>query len=100
MDSLIQLATGIGGLLLIALIAGLWKSEVRAEALATLIVGIPFATLLAYNNNHANALRNFCMGILMFCFPLLVHAALVARLRKSQSNRLSQPTGQKQPAAE
>jgi hypothetical protein len=82
------LFSGIGGVLLFSLATvAVLKHKYRPMAIATLVLCLPLSVLLAANNNHANALQNFLMGIAMFGVPFLLHAWLVAFLIRTQERR-------------
>lgn len=73
-----------------ALLFGVSRPKLRALAIATLLITVPLSLLLASNNNQANAVRNFFMGIVMFGIPLLFHAWLISFITKNnQSNQSS-----------
>ena len=69
-----------------ALIFGISRPKFRALAISTLLIAVPLSLLLASNNNHANAVRNFFMGIVMFGVPLLFHAGMVSFIKQKQFN--------------
>jgi hypothetical protein len=82
----LNLISWLGAPLLIALIFGVVNPKFRALAFATLLVAVPLSVLLALNNNHANAVRNFFMGMVMFATPLLFHALVVSVVKQRQAS--------------
>ncbi|TFW72944.1 hypothetical protein C3Y98_00870 [Methylotenera oryzisoli] len=79
---IVNLASWLGLPLIAALVLGITRPNYRALAISTLLIAIPLSLLLAANNNHANAARNFFMGILIFSIPLLLHAWLVSFIKQ------------------
>jgi thiol:disulfide interchange protein len=76
----------LGVPLLATLLFLITRKQLRALALATLLIAVPLSIMLASNNNHANTVRNFFMGILFFAVPLLFHAWVVSFIKQKQSN--------------
>ena len=70
-----------------ALLWGVTRPKFRAPAVATLLLAVPLSLLLASNNNQANMVRNFFMGMVMFGIPLLLHAWLVSFIKQKQPNQ-------------
>lgn len=70
-----------------ALLWGVTRPKFRALAVATLLLAVPLSFLLASNNNQANMVRNFFMGMVMFGVPLLLHAWLVSFIKQKQPNQ-------------
>ena len=77
-----NIASWLGLPLMAVLVFGITRPNYRALAISTLLIAIPLSVLLASNNNHANAARNFFMGMVIFSTPLLFHAWLVSFLKK------------------
>ena len=86
MDFLI-FASWSGAPLMAGLLFGITRPKFRALGIATLLIAIPLSLLLASNNNQANAVRNFFMGMVMFSVPLLLHAWLVSFIKQKQPNQ-------------
>lgn len=79
---ILNIVSWLGLPLMTILIFGLTRPRYRALALSTLLITIPLSVLLASNNNHANAIRNFFMGMVMFGVPLLFHSWLVSFIKQ------------------
>lgn len=88
---ILNIASWLGLPLMAILFFGLAQPRYRALAISTLLITIPLSVLLASNNNYANAIRNFFMGMVMFGAPLLIHSWLVSFIKqinlKSPSSR-------------
>lgn len=82
---ILNFASWLGIPILASLLFGVARPKFRALAIATLLIVVPLSLLLASNNNHANAVRNFFMGIVMFSVPLLLHAWLAAYIKNKQA---------------
>ena len=81
----LNFASWSGAPLMAALLFGITCPKFRALTIATLLITIPLSLLLAANNNQANAVRNFFMGMVMFSVPLLLHAWLGVLLNRRQT---------------
>lgn len=86
MENVLHFVSWLGAPLFVALLVACVSRKTRHLAVATLIIAVPFALLVATNNNHANVARNFFMGILLFSLPLLFHAFLAAAIRRRQGD--------------
>ncbi len=80
MKEILTIAPWIGGLLSIVLAYACFKKPLRSIAVATLLLSIPLAVLIAINNTHTNAVSNFFIGIALFGIPLLLHTGVVSYL--------------------
>jgi hypothetical protein len=85
--SFYNMASWLGAPVLFALLFAIAHERLRALAIATLVIALPLSLLLAANNNHANALRNFFFGVLLFAPPLLLHAWVVSLINKKQAEK-------------
>jgi Na+/H+ antiporter NhaC len=74
-----EICAVIGAIILVLLVGGAYLQSWRPLAFATLFIAMPLAGLLAWNNNHAHAARNFFAGIAIF--------GVVAALRRRQGAR-------------
>jgi hypothetical protein len=61
-----NIVSWLGLPLMAILVLGIARPNYRALAISTLLIAIPLSVLLASNNNHANVIRNFFMGMVMF----------------------------------
>ena len=75
-------ASWLGLPLMAILVFGITRPSYRALAISTLLIAIPLSVMLASNNNQANTIRNFFMGMVMFSVPLLFHAWLVSFIKQ------------------
>ena len=82
MAQVLNYVSWLGAPLLVALLLACATRNLRGLAIATLVLAIPLSLLLASNNNQAHAVRNFCMGMLLFSSPLLFHAWMVTAIRR------------------
>lgn len=80
--TIFNIVSWLGLPLLAILVFGVTRTKYRALAISTLLIAIPLSVLLASNNNNANAMRNFFMGMVMFSTPLLFHAWLVSFIKQ------------------
>lgn len=77
-----NIVSWLGLPLMAILFFGIARPNCRALAISTLLIAIPLSALLASNNNNANAIRNFFMGMAMFSVLLLFHAWLVSFIKR------------------
>jgi hypothetical protein len=77
-----NLASWLGLPLMVALVLGLNRLNYRALAISTFLIAIPLSVLLAANNNHTNAVRNFFPGMVIFTIPLVFQAWLVSFIKQ------------------
>lgn len=82
----LNFASWLGVPVMASLLWGVTRPKFRALAIATLLLAVPLSLLLASNNNQANVVRNFFMGMVMFGAPLLLHALLVSIIKQKQPN--------------
>jgi general stress protein CsbA len=80
--AILNIVSWLGLPLLVILVFGITRAKYRALAISTLLIAIPLSVLLASNNNNANVIRNFFMGMVMFGTPLLFHAWLVSFIKQ------------------
>ena len=85
-EQVLNIVEWLGAPLFVGLLIAVYSPRTRPEAISTLLIAIPFALLLASNNNQAHAVRNFFGGMLMVAVPLLLHAFCVMLIRRKQSN--------------
>lgn len=88
----LSFASWLGVPVMAALLWGVTRPKIRALSIATLLLAVSLSMLLASNNNQANVVRNFFMGMVMFGVPLLLHAWLVSFIKQKQPNELFKGT--------